>query len=44
MPAMPAMPLGVFDAVDRAATASRAGQLTVNDLPVRDWVPHRAML
>jgi len=36
---MPAIPHGVFDAVDRAAAEWRAGRLAVNDLPVRDWVP-----
>ena len=35
----PAIPSGVFDAVDRAATEWRAGRLTIEELPVRDWVP-----
>jgi hypothetical protein len=35
----PAIPRGVFDAVDRTATEWRAGRLAVSDLPVRDWVP-----
>lgn len=40
MPATtPAVPSGVFDAVDRAATEWRAGRLAVAELPVRDWVP-----
>jgi aminopeptidase N len=38
-PTTPAIPSGVFDAVDRAATEWRAGRLPVGDLPVRDWVP-----
>jgi aminopeptidase N len=40
MPATtPAIPSGVFDAVDRAATEWRAGRLATAALPVRDWVP-----
>lgn len=40
MPATaPPIPRGVFDAVDRAAAAWRAGRLATADLPVRDWVP-----
>ncbi len=36
---MPAIPSGVFDAVDRAAAEWRAGRLAVEELPVREWVP-----
>ena len=40
MPATtPAIPSGVFDAVDRAAAEWRAGRLATNKLPVRDWLP-----
>lgn len=40
MPATaPAIPSGVFDAVDRAAAEWHAGRLATADLPVRDWVP-----
>ncbi len=40
MPATaPAIPHGVFDAVDRAATDWRAGRLAVDQLPAGDWVP-----
>ena len=35
----PAIPSGVFDAVDRAGAEWRAGRLAVNELPVRDWLP-----
>ncbi len=35
----PAIPSGVFDAVDHAATEWRAGRLAIADLPVREWVP-----
>ena len=35
----PAIPSRVFDAVDRAAKEWRAGQLPVDNIPVRDWVP-----
>lgn len=38
-PTMPAVPEGVFDAVDRAAAEWRAGSLATDELPVRDWVP-----
>jgi hypothetical protein len=44
MPATtPAIPSGVFDAVDRAAAAWRAGRLPTAELPVRDWVPQEWM-
>ena len=36
---MPAVPQGVFDAVDRAAADWRAGKIATADLPVKDWVP-----
>jgi aminopeptidase N len=36
---MPAVPQGVFDAVDRAAAEWRAGRISARDLPVKDWVP-----
>ena len=36
---MPAVPQGVFDAVDRVATDWRAGRIATADLPVKDWVP-----
>jgi aminopeptidase N len=40
MPATtPPIPGGVFDAVDRAAEAWRAGRLPIGKLPVHDWVP-----
>jgi leukotriene-A4 hydrolase len=38
-PTLPAVPQGVFDAVDRAATDWRAGRIATEDLPVKDWVP-----
>ncbi|MGH8131512.1 MAG: M1 family aminopeptidase/hydrolase, partial [Steroidobacteraceae bacterium] len=39
MPATtPAIPSGVFDAVDRSASEWRAGRLATDALPVRDWV------
>ncbi len=44
MPATtPAIPSGVFDAVDRAAAEWRAGRLPTAELPVRDWVPQEWM-
>ena len=40
MPATaPAVPAGVFDAVDRASRDWRAGRLATADLPVGGWVP-----
>ncbi len=40
MPATtPAIPSGVFDGVDRAATEWRAGRLAVGELPVGNWLP-----
>ncbi len=40
MPATaPAVPAGVFDAVDRASVDWRAGRLATADLPVGEWVP-----
>jgi aminopeptidase N len=40
MPATtPAIPSGVFNAVDHAAAEWRAGRLAVNKLPVGDWLP-----
>jgi hypothetical protein len=36
---MPAVPQGVFDAVDRVAVDWRAGKIATADLPVKDWVP-----
>jgi aminopeptidase N len=39
MPATtPAIPSGVFDAIDRAAAEWRAGRLATDLLPVRDWL------
>jgi leukotriene-A4 hydrolase len=40
---MPAIPTGVFDAVDRAAADWREGRLAVQALPVRDWVTQEWM-
>jgi aminopeptidase N len=40
MPAnAPAVPQGVFEALDRAAADWRAGRLPTDGLPVQDWVP-----
>jgi aminopeptidase N len=40
MPAnAPAVPQGVFEALDRAAEDWRAGRLATERLPVQDWVP-----
>jgi aminopeptidase N len=38
-PTLPAVPQGVFAAVDRAAADWRAGRLATADLPVEKWVP-----
>ena len=35
---MPAVPKGVFDALDRAALDWREGRIGTADLPVKDWV------
>ncbi len=44
MPATtPAIPSGVFDAVDRAAAEWRAGRLAADQLLVRDWLPQEWM-
>ncbi len=40
---MPAVPKGVFDAVDRTAADWRAGSLATADLPVKDWVTQEWM-
>ena len=40
---MPAVPQGVFDAVDRAAADWNAGRLATADLPVQDWVTQEWM-
>ena len=36
---MPAVPKGVFDALDRTAADWRGGRIATADLPVKDWVP-----
>jgi len=38
-PTLTAVPLGVFESVDRAAADWRAGKIATADLPVKDWVP-----
>jgi leukotriene-A4 hydrolase len=35
---MPAVPQGVFDALDRAAADWRSGRIATTELPVKDWV------
>ena len=40
---MPAVPQGVFDAVDRVAADWNAGRLATADLPVKDWVTQEWM-
>jgi len=36
---MPAVPQGVFDALDRTAVDWREGRIKTAELPVKDWVP-----